>query len=299
MSNEDKSAKAPDPPIKAEVDLRDFRFMPLDVRRLRDSAIAVKATPAAFRAAVFLWCAAWHQVPASSLPNDEEELAHLAGLGRDLKTWRRVSEYALHGFKLCSDGRLYHPLISNEAKRAWARKRSGKRAAEARWHPEKRRRRRSTKATKNSSLQCNEQIEELFEPEKNKQDQKLNATAMRTQCLDRDRDRDKKEKQAKERDPIASSRALPGWLDRSLWNEFRKHRSRMRKPMTDYAEKRAIMKLEALREQGNDPRDVINQSIDSGWQGLFELKRNTDGTAKNNEGLRDAVRRRREERGEG
>jgi hypothetical protein len=84
--------------------------MELDVRRLRDSEFAAGVTGEAFRAGVLLWCAAWHQVPAASLPDNDTELANLAGYGRVVKEWRKVREQALTGFVKCSDGRLYHTL---------------------------------------------------------------------------------------------------------------------------------------------------------------------------------------------
>jgi hypothetical protein len=105
----------PEPLTPSDLDLRDFEWMPLQVVRLRDSGIVVVASAEAFRAAVLLWCASWHQVPAASLPKDEKMLCSLAGFGRDLKTWRGLASEALHGFVECSDGRLYHPVIAEKA----------------------------------------------------------------------------------------------------------------------------------------------------------------------------------------
>ncbi|GAB5471434.1 MAG: hypothetical protein Kilf2KO_44640 [Rhodospirillales bacterium] len=101
----------PEPLLPADVDLRHFATMPLDVQRLRDSDLAIEASDAEFRAAVLLWCAAWHQVPAGSLPNSPRALAQLAGFGRDVKTWDSIAGGALRGFVLCSDGRLYHQTL--------------------------------------------------------------------------------------------------------------------------------------------------------------------------------------------
>ena len=65
----------PEPLVPADVDLRDFQYMPLDVVRLRDSSLAAKASGEEFRAAVLLWYVSWHQKPPASLPDDDEELA--------------------------------------------------------------------------------------------------------------------------------------------------------------------------------------------------------------------------------
>lgn len=129
---------APDPFIDPEVDLSDFPYMALDVRRLRDSALAAIASGDAFRAAVLLWCASWHQLPAGSLPNDDRQLMRYAGV--DAAAWPDVREHALHGFVLCSDNRLYHALICEKAIDAWAKRRAaskkGRAGAKARFERE-------------------------------------------------------------------------------------------------------------------------------------------------------------------
>lgn len=102
-----------------DCDLRDFAFMPLDVVRLRDSDLAVHVTGEEFRAAVLLWCAAWHQVPAASLPDDDKILASLAGYGRVVAEWKKVRDGALRGWIVCADGRLYHPVVAEKAREAW------------------------------------------------------------------------------------------------------------------------------------------------------------------------------------
>lgn len=119
-----------DPLTPADCDLRDFPFMPLDVVRLRDSDLAAEVTGDEFRAAVLLWCAAWHQVPAASLPDNDAVLAQLAGYGRVVREWQKVRDGALRGWETCSDGRLYHPVVAQKAREAWASK------IEQRWRTE-------------------------------------------------------------------------------------------------------------------------------------------------------------------
>jgi len=112
----------PAPLVPADCDLRDFAFMPLDVVRLRDSDLAVTAEADEFRCAVLLWCAAWHQVPAASLPDDDKALAQYAGYGRVVKEWMKVREGALRGWVKCADGRLYHAVVAAKANEAWLAK---------------------------------------------------------------------------------------------------------------------------------------------------------------------------------
>ena len=93
-------------------------FMPLDVGRLMDSDQFAMATGEEFKAAMALYAKAWLQVPAASLPNDDRVLAHLAG-GYTPRRWRKVRGVALRGWILCTDGRLYHPVIAEFAHDAW------------------------------------------------------------------------------------------------------------------------------------------------------------------------------------
>lgn len=73
---------------------------------------------------------------------------------------------------------------------------------------------------------------------------------------------------------------LPEWLDKEAWAEYLKMRTKIKKPMTDYAKKLALNKLVKLYNQGNDPTEVLNQSIFNSWQGLFEVK-NENGNGHN------------------
>ena len=119
--SEDTSA-LPAPLTPPNCDLMDFPYMELDVRQLRDSKFAAAVEAEAFRAGVLLWAASWHQVPAASLPDDDVELAGLAGFGRVVKEWLKVRNEALHGFVKCSDGRFYHAVIAVKANTAFEAK---------------------------------------------------------------------------------------------------------------------------------------------------------------------------------
>jgi hypothetical protein len=112
----------PVPLVPSDCDLTDFNYMPLDVRRLRDSDLASLESPEACWAAVLLWCASWHQVPAASLPDDDRVLSQLAGFGRVVKEWQRIREGSLRGWVKCNDGRLYHPVVAEKALEAWQSK---------------------------------------------------------------------------------------------------------------------------------------------------------------------------------
>jgi hypothetical protein len=104
--------------------------MPLHVARLRDSDLASEVDPEAAWYAVLLWAASWHQLPAASLPDNDTVLTKLMGLGRDARTFKKHRDGALRGFVKCSDGRLYHPVVAEQALVAWNSK------LEQRWRTE-------------------------------------------------------------------------------------------------------------------------------------------------------------------
>lgn len=121
--------QTPAPLTTAETDVRDLDCMMLNVERLLASELWALATGEEFKAAVGLWCRAWKQIPAGSLPDDQRVLASFAGVtaGR----WARIAEMALRGFVRCADGRLYHRVLCEEAVRAYARKTARRQEAEA------------------------------------------------------------------------------------------------------------------------------------------------------------------------
>lgn len=115
----------PAPLTTHDIDLRNFPDMPLEVARLRDSGLRRKSSGDEFKAAILLWCAAWHQKPAGSLPNDDEELADLAFYGTGklaVRAFLKVKAMAMRGWTLASDGRWYHPRLAAKALMAWKAK---------------------------------------------------------------------------------------------------------------------------------------------------------------------------------
>lgn len=120
-------------PLPPNVDIRTFDDMPLNVRAVRDSDTLAEVSDEGFKAAFQLWCAAWHQIPAASLPDDDAKMARLAGYGRDVKKWKKIKNEALRGFLICSDGRLYHLYMADKAWAAWLKSEAGRSSANWRW----------------------------------------------------------------------------------------------------------------------------------------------------------------------
>lgn len=107
------------PLVPADCDLRDFQFMPVDVHRLLTSETWILGTGDERAAAMTLWLASWHQVPAGSIPKDDRMLAHLSQSG---SKWKKLKAHTLRGWIEASDGRLYHPVVAEKALEAWVEK---------------------------------------------------------------------------------------------------------------------------------------------------------------------------------
>src|SRR5260370_10805643 len=128
----------PDPPIDADVDLRHLDWMKLNIRKLYDSSFWKRnqPRPQVLLSGLRLWMTAWHEVPAGSLPVDDEDflfeaagLNHLVSPDAERDGLRTLSErsplasrtlrLALDGFERHSDGRMYHKFIVEMALQAW------------------------------------------------------------------------------------------------------------------------------------------------------------------------------------
>ena len=258
----------PAPLVPPQVDLRDFAFMPLDVRRLRDSRLVAIKKPEEIVAAVMLWCASWHQQPASSLPDDDFELAQLAGYGRAVDRFRKLKAGALYGLIKCSDGRWYHPVVAEKAIDAWNEKLD---------HAYRREYDRIRKINKEREEAGQEllaipvradrisiviplefQWNGAGNPEPQLSDSECKGTG---KGQGRDREVDQRSVSGFVLDPL---------VDPSVWDDFQDHRCEIKKPLTYRARKTAAAFL--ARYSHEQQREIVNTTITSRWTGLFPPK---------------------------
>lgn len=59
------------------------------------------------------------------------------------------------------------------------------------------------------------------------------------------------------------------------WSEFRKYREEIKKPMTSLAETKMLKRLSAYSSE--TAIAMLDQSIENGWQGVFEIKASRNG----------------------
>lgn len=62
---------------------------------------------------------------------------------------------------------------------------------------------------------------------------------------------------------------LPEGFDSDVWQAFIDHRNKLKAPMTDRAKTLLINKATRLNGDNNE---ILNQSIENGWKGVFDIK---------------------------
>lgn len=112
-------ADLPAPLTPSDADLRCLPYMPLDVSRLWKSKAWVRAKqrPELGFYLINLWGAAFFNLPAGSLEDDDEILCDAAMC--DPARWAGVKSEVLRGWTKCSDGRLYHQTVADYVAQAW------------------------------------------------------------------------------------------------------------------------------------------------------------------------------------
>jgi hypothetical protein len=118
----------PEPMVPADCDCTDLDGFMLNVERLMASELVALSTHEVVAAALFLWCRAWKQRPAASLPDDDRIIAAFARL--PLPRFRKIRGEVMRGFVKCSDGRFYHRVLAAEAVKAYDQKKAFRRRRE-------------------------------------------------------------------------------------------------------------------------------------------------------------------------
>lgn len=91
------------------------------------------------------------------------------------------------------------------------------------------------------------------------------------------RGEESKGKESEEKKSEEKDIELPDFFNnedfKNLLDEFKKHRKKIKKPMTDVAVTKLINKLAKMSNKKSDIAiEIMEQSIINGWQGIFELK---------------------------
>lgn len=101
-------------PYPKDTKAKGWRFE-LDYERIEQSDTWALATPDMRPWLLMLWLTAWRQVPCGSLPAADELIA--ARIGMEVRQLRAHRDILLRGWWLADDGRLYHPVITEQVTR--------------------------------------------------------------------------------------------------------------------------------------------------------------------------------------
>ena len=117
---------------KQGCNVRNLPYMPLFIDRLLNSDTWIMASGDEAKAMITIWCAAWHQNEAGTLPNNDEVLKVLSRAGEN---WMQMRETVLSGFELNEKtNRLHHQVIQEIAAEAFGKTDRFRKAANARWN---------------------------------------------------------------------------------------------------------------------------------------------------------------------
>ena len=75
----------------------------------------------------------------------------------------------------------------------------------------------------------------------------------------------------KEKKVAVAPVVLPDWIPLQTWDAFLAMRKKIKKPPTEYAMQLIIDKLTKFKANGQDVQKVLEKSITSGWQDVFEI----------------------------
>lgn len=65
---------------------------------------------------------------------------------------------------------------------------------------------------------------------------------------------------------------LPDWLDKETWTALIDMRKRIKKPMTDHAQKLMVGKLLKMKKAGHDIKAIMEKTIVNSWLDVYEPK---------------------------
>lgn len=101
-------SELPEPPYPRDIRARGWRFE-FDTERIKSSDTWAIASPDLRPWLLMLWMTAWDNHPVG-LPGDERAIA--GQIGMPVQQFQAHRDVLLRGWQMCSDGRLYHPVLT-------------------------------------------------------------------------------------------------------------------------------------------------------------------------------------------
>jgi hypothetical protein len=76
---------------------------------------------------------------------------------------------------------------------------------------------------------------------------------------------------------------LPDFIDAELWQHYEQHRKEIRKPLKPTTTIFILKKMARFHKAGLDVNACIEQTLENGWQGIFEVHVEQEKLPKNDE----------------
>ncbi|MFA5323413.1 MAG: replication protein [Smithella sp.] len=100
----------------------------------------------------------------------------------------------------------------------------------------------------------------------------------------------------KDNTPLPPKVEIPIWVSREIFDKYQASRSKKLKPVSYEG---FFKKLKRLAEASRaSPEEILNQSIENGWQGIFELKKNARTKTSRHSGIEQWLREKEMENAE-
>lgn len=206
------------------------------------------------------------------LPDNDQALARI--IGDTQENWGAKASLAVRAFFKPKNGFLCHnrcdDILDEQDNLSKTRSKSAKIAANTRWK--------------------NKQLNQTVVPESDAPPMRdacePYASPMRENATGQDRTRQDNKDSKYDRDSRGDflkqkhAFALPDFIPKELWQDYIDHRKKIKKPMTENAQKLAIKDLERFMQNGHDPVEIIKTTIVSGWTAFYEPKEKKNGTHK-------------------
>jgi uncharacterized protein YdaU (DUF1376 family) len=219
-----------------------FQFYPND---WLSSTHITLMSPAEEGAYIRLLSIAWNSEDCG-LPDDDNVLSVLSRLGEG---WFSGSSQKVRQCFYIDAGRLYNKRLLKERQKQdeWLKKSSD--AGKKSWQVRKKQGQMTQKGWAKVGSQM---VQTIHEPKPNSSSSSSSSSSKK-------------------------NNTIPDFISSEAWFAFKDHRKLKRAPLTHRAEELILKKLEKWKnEHGWNPDDILNQSIENGWTGIFELK-NGDG----------------------
>lgn len=206
---------------------------------------------------------AWRS-PDCSLPDDDSRLARMLGI--TASRWAKLRPTIMAFWKL-ENGVWTQKRLRKERTFVEDKREKNSKAGRLRW---------GRQVSENKDSDGSERISERISE---RTSERMSETDAPPPTIDLDKS--KSSRARRKSNGRRGEYRPPEWVPAKPWAAFVEMRKKSKHPFTARAAELTVSDLDRLREAGNDPGAVLDQSVKRGWLGVFELKDGDPGKPKN------------------